>query len=88
MTEPHAPATYLRPVATSAQVPTAHRVRSMYRQLVSRGLDPNEAANLTAFINGIKVGAQPWTVNEVSHLLFLRELYRVGRFGRIDGNDR
>jgi hypothetical protein len=36
-------------------------------------------------MNGIAVGAQPWAIDEVSHLLFLRELNRVGRFGRADG---
>jgi hypothetical protein len=88
MTEQQAPAIDPRPLATSARVAPTQRVRSTYGQLVSRGLDPNEAANLTAFINGIAVGAQPWSVNEVSHLLFLRELYRIGRIGRIDGDDR
>ena len=71
MTEPHAQSTY--------------PARSTYRQLVSKGLEPNEAANLTALVNGISVGAQPWAINEVSHLLFLRELNRVGRFARADG---
>jgi hypothetical protein len=88
MTEPQAQATYQGHVATSPHVGPAHPARSTYRQLVSRGLDPNEAANLTAFINGIAVGAQPWTINELSHLLFLRELYRVGLFGRTDRDDR
>jgi hypothetical protein len=88
MTEPHAQATYPGHPATSPHIGSAHPARSTYRQLVSKGLDPNEAANLTAFINGISVGAQPWTINEVSHLLFLRELNRVGRFGRADGGDQ
>lgn len=88
MTEPHAQATYPGHPAESASSATAHPARSTYRQLVSRGLEPDEAANLTAFINGISVGAQPWTINEVSHLLFLRELNRDGLFGRTDGDDR
>ena len=88
MTEPHAQATYPGHPAASAHSDTAYPARSTYRQLVSRGLDPDEAANLTAFINGITVGEQPWTINEVSHLLFLRELNRVGRFGRTDGGDQ
>jgi hypothetical protein len=85
MTEPHAQATYPGHAATNAHSDIAYPARSTYRQLVSRGLDPNEAANLTAFMNGIAVGAQPWAIDEVSHLLFLRELNRVGRFGRADG---
>ena len=88
MNEPHAQATYPGHSATSPHIGSAHPARSTYRQLVSKGLDPDEAANLTAFINGILVGAQPWTINEVSHLLFLRELNRVGRIGRADNGDQ
>lgn len=88
MTELHTQATYPGNPATSPRTGTARPAQSTYRQLVSKGLDPNEAANLTAFINGISVGTQPWTINEVSHLLFLRELNRVGLFGRTDGDDR
>ena len=87
MTEPHAQATYPG-YAASPHIESAQPARSTYRQLVSKGLDPSEAANLTAFINGMSVGAQPWTINEVSQLLFLRELNRIGRFGRTDGGRR
>ena len=87
MTEPPAQTTYPRHEA-SPHVTSAQPARSTYSQLVSKGLDPSEAANLTAFINGISVGPQPWTINEVSQLLFLRELNRVGRFGWTDGGDR
>ena len=85
MTEPHAQSTYPGHPAPRPHIASAYPARSTYRQLVSKGLQPNEAANLTAFVNGISVGAQPWAINEVSHLLFLRELNRVGRFGRADG---
>ena len=88
MTQPHAQSTYPGHPATRPQIASAYPVRSTYRQLVSRGLEPNEAANLTAFVNGISVGTQPWAINEVSHLLFLRELNRVGRFGRADRRDQ
>ena len=84
MTDPHARSTYPGHPATRPHIAGAYPARSTYRQLVSRGLEPSEAANLTAFVNGIAVGAQPWAINEVSHLLFLRELNRVGRFGRAD----
>ena len=76
------------PVATSTHPPAARPARSTYRQLVSRGLDPSEAANVTAFVHGLAVGVQPWKINELSHLLFLRELYRVGTFGENDGAER
>ena len=88
MTERHAQATYRGHAATGPSKASAYPTRSTYRQLVSKGLDPNEAANLTAFMNGISVGAQPWAINEVSHLLFLRELNRGGRFGRNDGGNQ
>ena len=75
-------------VATSAHPSAPSPARSTYRELISRGLEANEAANLTAFINGLAVVGQPWKFNELSHVLFLRELYRLGRFGRADGAER
>ena len=67
-------------VATSAHPSAAGPAMSIYRELVSRGLEANEAANLTAFINGLAIVGQPWKINELSHVLFLREIYRLGRF--------
>jgi hypothetical protein len=77
-----------RPVATTAYPNASCPARSTYRQLVSRGLDPDEAANLTAFVNGLAVGTQPWKINELSHVFFLRELDRLGQFGANDGRNR
>jgi hypothetical protein len=54
---------------------------STYRQLVSRGLAPGEAANLTAYLNRLPIGDQPWTLTQVNMLLFLRSLRQSGRFG-------
>jgi hypothetical protein len=39
-----------------------------------RGLDPSEAANLTAFVNGIPIGRNTWSLREISRLLFLRSV--------------
>jgi hypothetical protein len=50
-----------------------------------RGLAPEEAANLTAFLCGIHVESQPWKLDEVNRLLFLRELQAGGQFGFHDG---
>jgi hypothetical protein len=75
-------------VATSAHPSAASPAKSTYRELVSRGLEANEAANLTAVINGLAVVGQPWKIGELSHILFLRELYRLGRFGKTDGAER
>ncbi len=56
----------------------------MYRLLLLRGLAPDEAANLTAFLFGIPVAQRQWTLAEVNRLLFVRELWRSGRYGRLD----
>jgi hypothetical protein len=41
-----------------------------------RGLDTAEAANLTAFINGIPVDHCTWSLREINRLLFLRSVAR------------
>lgn len=59
-----------------------------YRRLILSGLAPTEAANLTAFLCGLPVGASPWRLREVNQLLFLRELHRCGRFATDSGASR
>ena len=59
--------------------------RSTYRLLLMKGLAPDEAANLTAFLCGIPVADVHWSLRQVNQLLFLRELARTGRFGPADG---
>ena len=59
--------------------------RSTYRQLLMKGLAPDEAANLTAFLCGIPVADVHWSLHQVNQLLFLRELARKGHFGPADG---
>ena len=59
--------------------------RATYRSLLLKGLAPEEAANLTAFLCGIQVGAAHWKLLEVNRLLFLRELHQAGHFGSEDG---
>jgi len=54
--------------------------RATYRNLILRGLAPEEAANLTAYLAGIQVGGSHWTLRQVNQLLFLREMRRAGRF--------
>jgi hypothetical protein len=56
-----------------------------YRMLMSKGLNPEEAANLTAFLCGIHVGDLHWKLIEVNRLLFLRRLARLGSWGALDG---
>src|SRR5438093_8049383 len=60
--------------------------RRTVRLLTLRGLEPAEAANLTAYLCGIPVADRHWALREINQLLFLRELNRSGRFGALDGN--
>ncbi|MGK2851729.1 MAG: hypothetical protein ACSLFN_12565 [Candidatus Limnocylindrales bacterium] len=50
-----------------------------------RGLAPDEAANLTAFLCGIPIADVHWSLRQVNQLLSLREMARTGRFGPADG---
>lgn len=77
-------------VATSRSRPEL--INETYRRLRRMGFDATEATNLTALSNGFGICAQPWTVREVTHVLFLRESHRVGRRwsdadDRADGTD-
>ena len=65
---------------SSGPRPSTAQTRATYRSLLLRGLGPDEAANLTAYLSGIHVGDQHWKLSEVNQLLFLRELNRSGRF--------
>ena len=56
-----------------------------YRHLLTKGLQPVEAANLTAFLCGIPVGDIHWKLIEVNRLLFLRRLAQTGSWGPSDG---
>ena len=62
--------------STTAELPT----RATYRNLVLRGLAPDQAAKLTAWLAGIGVGDAHWTLRQVNELLFLREMHRAGHF--------
>jgi hypothetical protein len=64
---------------TSASSPEV-RTRATYRNLLMRGLAPDEAANLTAYLAGISVGETHWTLRQINQLLFLREMNRTGQF--------
>jgi hypothetical protein len=54
--------------------------RSTYRNLIIRGLAPDEAANLTAYLAGIGLGGSHWTLRQINQLLFLRQMNRIGHF--------
>ena len=59
--------------------------RTTYRLLLTKGLAPEEAATLTAFLCGIPIAEVRWSLRQVNQLLFLREMARTGRFGPGDG---
>jgi hypothetical protein len=64
---------------------TALGTRTTVRLLTLKGLDPSEAANLTAYLCGIPVTEARWELRQVNRLLFLRALRRRGDFGPSDG---
>lgn len=59
--------------------------RVTYRTLLLKGMAPEEAANLTAYLAGIPIGDSNWTLKQINQLLFLRQMQRTGRFG--DGSE-
>jgi hypothetical protein len=74
------------PTTSSTTEPrTALTTRATYRHLLMKGMEPDEAANLTAFIAGIPVGESHWTLRQINELLFLRRMAETGRFGGLDG---
>ena len=69
-------------ISTRAPDETTRLVtRSTYRNLVTRGLAPEEAATLTAFMCGIPIVDARWSLRQVNQLLFLRALVISVRFG-------
>lgn len=59
--------------------------RVTYRTLILRGMAPDEAANLTAFMAGIPVGESRWTLKQINELLFLRRMHETGKLTDWDG---
>ena len=74
-----------RPTTSRSTGQKAETTRATYRRLLMKGMEPDEAANLTAFIAGIPVGEAHWTLKQINELLFLRRMAELGRFGRSDG---
>ena len=64
----------------SLETQEALRTRATYRTLLMKGMAPDEAANLTAYMAGIPIGESHWTLRQVNQLLFLRQMQRTGRF--------
>ena len=74
-----------QPRAETLSPAKALATRSIYRTFLLKGLAPDEAANLTAFVCGIPVQDLHWSLRQVNQLLFLREMAHMGRFGGDDG---
>ncbi len=77
----------MQPDTTTTPPTSAERLitLSTYRRLLMRGLTTDEAANLTAFMCGIPLADVHWSLRQINHLLFLRQMARTGRFGPEDG---
>ncbi|HEY2917039.1 MAG TPA: hypothetical protein VGI98_07490 [Candidatus Limnocylindrales bacterium] len=48
---------------------TAFPARAIYRALLVRGLEPGEAANLTAYLAGLPTTGVHWTIPEVEAIV-------------------
>jgi hypothetical protein len=73
--------------ATTTEAP-APTTRAIYRLLQLKGLDPAEAASLTAFLCGLPTSDLRWSLKQVNQLLFLRRMQQTGRFGGTDGGSK
>jgi hypothetical protein len=71
--------------ATSPATPTTPSPRSVWRLLQIKGMTPDEAANLTAFLYGLPTADLHWTLPQLNQLLFFRQMRQTGRFGDTDG---
>ena len=79
-------ATATSTVALTTETQRSLATRSTYRHLLLKGMAPEEAANLTAYMAGIPVGEATWTLKQINQLLFLRQMKQTGRFGDTDGS--
>lgn len=59
---------------------------AVWRLIQMKGMSPDEAANLTAFLYGLPTADLRWSLPQLNKLLFLRTLRQAGRFGRTDGD--
>lgn len=51
-----------------------------------KGMTPDEAASLTAFVHGLPTSDLHWTLPQLNQLLFLQRMRQLGRFGGDDGD--
>ena len=70
---------------TTEPAPASLATRATYRHLLMKGMEPDEAANLTALLVGLPIADGHWTLRQVNELLFLRRMQETGHFGDTDG---
>ena len=80
ITSTTSPAPAVTPAAAPAPPP-----RAVWRLLQMKGMTPDEAANLTAFLYGLPTADLHWSLPQLNQLLFLRQMRQSGRFGCTDG---
>jgi len=73
---------------TDTPPPPALATRPVYRLLLMKGLTPDEASSLTAFMCGLPTSDLRWSLQQVNQLLFLRRMRQLGRFGDNDGRSK
>jgi hypothetical protein len=56
--------------------------RSLVWHLEAGGWTQREASNLVALFHGLRPTTSGWTVREIDHLRFLRDMVRTGRILR------
>jgi len=71
------------PLATTP--PATPPPMAVWRLLQMKGMTPDEAANLTAFLYGLPTADLRWTIPQLNQLLFLRQMRKSGRFGCTEG---
>jgi hypothetical protein len=67
----------------NTEIQPGRPTRVTYRELLLKGMAPEVAANLTAYLAGIPIGDSNWTLKQINQLLFLRQMQRTGRFGDV-----
>jgi len=72
------------PPAASPPPTPAPTPRAVWRLLQMKGMTPDEAASLTAFLYGLPTADLRWTLPQLNQLLFLRQMRQSGRFGCTD----
>ena len=70
------------PAPTAVPPPTPG---ATFRLLQQKGLTPDEAASLTAFMCGLPTADLRWSLRQINQMLFLQRLYHLGRFDLGDG---